>query len=254
MQVNKQSSTPIKIQAKKELQKLILSGDLQPGEKLPSERNLQADLDISRTTLRAVLDELQREGMIYSHPGKGRYIAKTVLDQQLTHLTGFSQDMLKKGIEPSAKVILQEVESASPHLAYQLQITLGSNIFKLKRLRFAEKNPVAIEETHITLSLCPDIVNVDFEQASLYEFLTTQGLQPASAQQIMTAELATIEEADLLNISYPGSIMRMNRTTFLSNGKPIEFVQSAYSGADFLFTLSLRTGSEFSGELRQTTT
>jgi GntR family transcriptional regulator len=253
MPVDRQSSTPLKIQAKKEIQKLILSGELQPGEKLPSERNLQTELDISRTTLRAVLDELQREGMIYSHPGKGRYIAKTILDQQLTHLTGFSQDMLKKGIQPTAKVILQGVEAAQPHLASQLQISPGSNIFKLKRLRFAEKNPVAIEETHITLSLCPEIVNVDFTQASLYDFLSKQGLQPTSAHQVMTAEIATVEEADLLTISYPGSVMRMRRTTFLSNGKPIEFVQSAYSGADFQFTLSLRSGSDFSGEIRQTT-
>jgi GntR family transcriptional regulator len=253
MPVDRQSSTPLKIQAKKEIQKLILSGELQPGEKLPSERNLQAELGISRTTLRAVLDELQREGLIYSHPGKGRYIAKTILDQQLTHLTGFSQDMLKKDIKPTAKVILQEVISASPHLASLLQISPGSKIFKLNRLRFAGKNPVAIEETHITLSLCPDIVNVDFSQASLYRFLTTQGLQPVSAQQIMTAEIAAPEEADLLEISYPGSVMRMRRTTFLSNGKPIEYVQSAYSGADFQFTLSLRSGSDFSGEMRPTT-
>jgi GntR family transcriptional regulator len=253
MPVDRQSSTPLKIQAKKEIQKLILSGELQPGEKLPSERNLQTELDISRTTLRAVLDELQREGMIYSHPGKGRYIAKTILDQQLTHLTGFSQDMQKKGIKPRAKVILQGVEAAQPHLASQLQISPGSNIFKLNRLRFAEKNPVAIEETHIPLSVCPEIVSVDFSQASLYEFLTTQGLRPASAHQVMTAEIATAEEADFLSISYPGSVMRMKRTTFLSNGKPIEFVQSAYSGADFQFTLSLRSGSGFSGEIRQTT-
>lgn len=254
MRVDKQSSTPIKIQVKKEMQKLILSGDLQPGEKLPSERDLQADLDISRTTLRAVLDELQREGMIYSHPGKGRYISNTVLDQQLTHLTGFSQDMLKKGIEPSTKVISQEVVSASPRLASQLQIALGANIFRLKRLRYAEQNPVAIEETHIILSLCPNIVNVDFTDNSLYDYLKRQGLQPVSALQIMTAELATIDEADLLNISYPGSIMRMERTTFLSNGKPIEFVKSAYSGTDFQFTLSLRSSSEYSGEIRPSTT
>lgn len=252
MRINKKSSTPIKIQAKKELQKLILGGDLQPGDKLPSERTLQADLGISRTTLRVVLDELQREGMIFSHPGKGRYISRTVLDQQLTHLTGFNQDMLKKGITPSSKIIFQEVVSASPDIAGQLQISIDSNIFKLKRLRFAEMNPVAIEETNIVLSLCPDIMNINFEQTSLYEFLSTQGLHPTSAQQIMTAELATIEEAELLNINYPGSIMRMKRTTFLSHGKPIEYVQSAYSGSDFYFTLSLRSNSEFSGEIRQT--
>jgi DNA-binding GntR family transcriptional regulator len=54
--------------------------------------------------------------MIYSHPGKGRYIAKTILPQQLTHLTGFSQDMRNKGIEPTARIIHQQVETAQPHV------------------------------------------------------------------------------------------------------------------------------------------
>ena len=190
--------------------------------------------------------------MIYSHPGKGRYIAKTILAQQLTHLTGFSQDMRNKDIEPTARIIHQQVETAQPHVAGHLLISEGSNIFRLKRLRFAEKKPVAIEETHITLSLCPDIVNVDFCRASLYEFLSTQGLRPLSAHQLMTADVATDEEADLLNIGHPASVMRMKRTTFLSNGKPIEFGQSAYSGADFQFTLYLRSGTDFSGDIRQT--
>lgn len=251
MTIDKQSSTPVKIQAQKALHQLIASGDLQPGEKLPSERDLQAELGISRTTLRAVLDDLQRAGTIYSHPGKGRYVSKTVLDQQLTHLSGFTQDMLNKGIAPSARILAQGVEPAAPHLARQLQIAAGANVFRLKRLRLAAGKPVSIEEAHIILSLCPDIVTVDFEQASLYDFLATYGLRPTSAQQIMTAELATPEEARWLQMTYPASVMRMSRTTFLGNGKPIEYVQSAYSGADFCFTLSLKSASEFSGEIRQ---
>ena len=250
MAIDKLSSTPIKIQVKKELKKLILSGEILPGKKLPSERQLQSDFDISRTTLRSVLDDMQREGMIYSHPGKGRYIAKTVLDQQLNYLTGFSQEMKKKGIEPTTRIIYQHVVIAQPSVANLLQIPDGSHIFILKRLRFTDMNPVAIEDTHITLSLCPGIVNVDFSRSSLYEFLATQGLRPTSAHQVMTAELATVEEANLLNISYPGSLMRVKRSTFLSNGKPIELVKSAYSGADFQFTLHLKSGTYFSREIK----
>ncbi len=250
MPVDKHTSIPLKIQAKKELQTLILGGELQPGNKLPSERTLQSNLEISRTTLRIVLDELQREGMIYSHPGKGRYVATAVLNQQLTHLTGFSQDLRKKGIEPSAKVIHQGVEIVEPHIAAQLQISPGTHVFRLKRIRFAENNPVAIEETTIKLSLCPNIVEVDFTRQSLYDFLIAQGLQPASAHQVMTAEMTTKEEAQILNLPYPSGIMRMKRTTFLSNGNTIEYVQSAYSGKDFQFVLSLKPGSDFSGEVR----
>lgn len=252
MIIDKQSSTPIKIQTQKALHKLILSGEIQPGAKLPSERDLQNELGISRTTLRMVLDELQRTGLIYSHPGKGHYVSKAVLDQQLSHLSGFTHDMLQKGLEPSARILEQGVENASPSLASQLQIAVGATVFRLKRLRLAGGKPVSIQEAHIILSLCPDIVTVNFQQASLYDFLSAHGLHPASAHQIMTAELATPEEARWLNLSYPASVMRMNRTTFLSSGKPIEYVQSVYSGRDFYFTLSLKSAAEFSGEIRQT--
>jgi GntR family transcriptional regulator len=253
MLINKHSSTPIKIQAKKELQRMILSRELQPGDQLPSERTLQTELEISRTTLRVVLDELQREGLIFSHPGKGRYVAATILEQQLNRLTGFSQDMRNRGIEPAARVIHNQVEASQSEVARQLQIPPGSNILRLKRIRFADLKPVAIEETHINITLCPEIVGVDFEKQSLYDFFIAQGLRPASACQVMTAEIATKEEARTLKIPYPSGIMRMERTTFLSDGTAIEFVRSAYSGMDFQFILSLKPGSEFSGEVRGST-
>ncbi len=250
MKINRQSSIPIKVQVKKELLKAYLTGDCQPDKKLPSERKLQSQFGISRTTLRIVLDELQREGMIYSYPGKGRYIAKKILDQQLTYLTGLSQEIKEKGIEPNASVLYQQVEAAEPYVARQLQIPEGSRIFRLKRLRYAEKKPVTIEETHIPINLCPSIVNVDFHQASLYDFLSAQGLRPISAYQVITAEDATDEEADLLKIDHPRSVMRMKRTTFLSSGKPIEYAESAYSGTDFQFTLHLKLETDFSRDIR----
>ncbi len=252
MPINRQSSTPIKVQVKRELLKLYLSGENQPDKKLPSERTLQEQFGISRTTLRIVLDELQREGMLYSHPGKGRYIAKKILDQQLTYLTGLSQEIRDKGIEPIARVLYQQVETAQPYVAEKLQIPEGSKIFRLKRLRFAEKKPVSIEETHISISLCPNIVNIDFQQASLYDFLSSEGLRPVSAFQVMTAEDVTDEEASLLKIDHPRSLMRMKRTTFLISGKPIEYAESAYSGADFQFTLHLKLETDFTRNIRQT--
>lgn len=253
MLIDKNSSTPIKIQAKKELQRMILSRELQPGDRLPSERTLQTELEISRTTLRVVLDELQREGLIYSHPGKGRYVAAAILEQQLNRLTGFSQDMRNRGIEPTARVIHKQVEASQPEVASQLQIPPGSNILRLKRIRFADTKPVAIEETHVSIAFCPEIVEVDFEKGSLYDFFIAQGLRPASAHQVMTADIATKEEARTLKMPFPSGIMRMERTTFLSDGTPIEFVQSAYSGTDFQFILSLKPGSDFSREVRGST-
>ena len=73
--------------------------ELQVGDALPSERRLAQDLKVSRPTLRAVIDELVREGLLLRRHGSGTYVAEPKIALPLT-MTSFSEDMARRGMRP----------------------------------------------------------------------------------------------------------------------------------------------------------
>src|ERR1700752_253925 len=85
--------------------------ELQVGDALRSERRLPTDLGVSRPTLRAVIDELVREGLLLRKHGSGTYVAEPKIALPLT-MTSFSEDMTRRGMRPSSRVVSFEVQSA----------------------------------------------------------------------------------------------------------------------------------------------
>src|SRR5450759_1580316 len=118
--MEKNNSLPLYHQVHNELVSAIRNKVYKPGTQLPSERLMLEKFKVSRITLRNALNNLQKDGWIYSQPGKGWYVAKQLVDQQLRHLSGFSQDMSARGMTPSSRVIIQRMENASTSVAEQL--------------------------------------------------------------------------------------------------------------------------------------
>ena len=73
--LNYRDSRPIYEQIRDGLRKLIVTGALAPGEKLPSVRSLATELAINPNTIQRAYAELEAEGYTYSVPGKGSFAA-----------------------------------------------------------------------------------------------------------------------------------------------------------------------------------
>lgn len=74
--INNQSGQPIYDQIASQLRDQIIQGDLSEDESLPGIRTLAKDLRISVITTKRAYEELEREGYIYTIPGKGSFVAK----------------------------------------------------------------------------------------------------------------------------------------------------------------------------------
>ena len=75
IQLNYRDSRPIYEQVRDALRKLVVSGALAPGDKLPSVRQLAASLAINPNTIQRAYEALEQEGYVYSVPGKGSFAA-----------------------------------------------------------------------------------------------------------------------------------------------------------------------------------
>src|SRR5947209_19819992 len=94
------------------------------GTAIPSERQLSADLGVSRLTVRAALDDLAREGYLIRRRGSGTYVQHPKISQELT-ITSFSDDMRRRGMAPSSTTLSLTRELAGARLGCFLKLAPG---------------------------------------------------------------------------------------------------------------------------------
>jgi GntR family transcriptional regulator len=233
--------TPIFEQVKAILQAAIAGGELGPHQRIPSERELSAALGASRMTIRQALVEMMAEGTLYTRTGKGTYVAEPKIDQPLQRLTSFTEDIRARGFRPASRVLTQELLPAPLELAEALGVRAGAELVRIRRLRLANGQPLAIETSHLPHELCPGILDVDLSTASLYEILNSRyGINLRSAKQTIEASEALDEERQLLELPSHVPVLRLHRLTFGDNGRTVEFVRAVYRGDRYQLHVELR--------------
>ncbi|MCA9858887.1 MAG: GntR family transcriptional regulator, partial [Thermomicrobiales bacterium] len=83
----------------------IRTGEWMPGTPIPSERELSERHGISRMTVRQSITELVNEGLLYREQGKGTYVGRPKIPQQLISLTGFTEDIQAREQRPGARLL-----------------------------------------------------------------------------------------------------------------------------------------------------
>jgi GntR family transcriptional regulator len=232
----RKSPLPRYYQLKEIMREKILSGEWKPGDLIPSERELGEQYGISRMTARQAITELVNEGLFYREQGKGTFVSRHKITQQLLNLTGFTEDMKARGQRPGSRVIAACMIAADEGLADRLRIKPGQLIFCLQRLRLADDEPLAIEISNLSFIGCERLLEDDLEKNSLYRLLEEKYGQPLmEAEQEIEAGLMGPEEAGLLKVSTGSAALFIRRTTYTERDQPIEYAKSVYCGNKYIF-------------------
>ena len=209
----------------------IESGLLQPGDQLPSERKLSDQLGVSRMTVRQALDVLHREGIVERRQGSGTFIAEPKLEQQVDALVGFSESMRQKGLIPGAKLLELEKIPAHIKLAEKLNLNIGHPLYYIHRLRTANGEPIALENSYFPIERCPDIDRFDLTTLSIYTLLEEEyDIHLKMAENILEPIIANEYEADILQIEVGAPLMLVKRVAFDMDDTPIEYARDIYRG------------------------
>ncbi|RYF38460.1 MAG: GntR family transcriptional regulator, partial [Comamonadaceae bacterium] len=118
---------------------------MQPGEPLPSDRALASEFAVSYVTLRQAMARLASDGLVSREVGRGTFVQRSVVEKDMTGLTSFSEDMLNRGMRVHAAVLECAVKPATPEIADALRVLAGSPVTHIRRLRFADDIPMALE-------------------------------------------------------------------------------------------------------------
>lgn len=214
----------------------VRAGVWRPGDPIPSERELCERYGLSRMTARQAVTELVNEGLLYREQGRGTFVARPKIAQQLLHLTGFSQDMRARAQRPGARVLAAEMWPADEAVADRLRLKPGQPVFRLRRLRLADAEPLAVETSFVTFIGCERLLDEDLERDSLYRVLEAKhDLPPLAAEQELEAALADDEDARLLGIPVGAPVLLTRRFTTTVRGLPLEYATSVYRGDKYTF-------------------
>jgi GntR family transcriptional regulator len=222
------------------LREEIDAGHLQPGEQIPSERELSERFHMSRMTVRHALNELVNEGILYRHQGKGTFVGRPKIRQNLRGLSSFTEDMISRGLRPGARVLSVEVVSAPYRVRHALGLPEQSQVVRLERLRLADGEPMALEVTHLPYPRFGGLVGEDLESTSLYHLLEGRfGINFGTALQAIEPALADAALARTLLVKEGSLLLLLERTTYSRQGEPIEFVSSHYRADRYRFEVQL---------------
>lgn len=231
---------PLYHQLKTAIQQEIEAGRWKHGEQLPTENDLIARFRVSKITVRQALRELANLGYIRREQGRGTFVQRLPLEEGPRALTSFTAEMRQHGISATSEVLDQGVIAAPPDVAGKLEIAALAAVFRLRRLRFADGEPMGLQTAYVPLAAVPGITEISFTNVSLYEvFGSRYNLHPERAKETHVASLVNAEDAVLLRTS-PGSPgFAAERITYVADGRPIEYVKSVMRGDRYKIVLDL---------------
>jgi GntR family transcriptional regulator len=222
------------------------------GDAIPSERQLSADLGMSRLTVRAALDELVREGHLVRKRGAGTFVSEPKIAQQLT-MTSFTDDMRHRGMVPGSRTLELKVVSAGARLGRLLHVSPSEPVVVAKRLRLADHETMAIEELHVRESLVPGLTAQDLEDRSFYELLRNRfGVAPTSGMQAVEPTVTNDDESELLGVPLHSPAFLFERITKAASGEVVEYVRSIYRGDRYRLVSELGGDNGAKGSLDPT--
>lgn len=217
----------------------IGNGEIPPGSRFPSERQLASEFQISRMTARAAVNLLAQRGYVERRNGSGTYVSSPKVELDLSAVAGFTERVSRRMMTPGANVIeartlrADSVEDLDVPAALAIPDT--ELVHKLVRTRTGNGELLALEESYLPARYCPDLLDKDL-RGSIYELLRRNyQLEPTYLRQEI--EVTQLGSAVAVTLdTYPDApALHATRTTWDADAKAIEFARDVYRGDRLLF-------------------
>lgn len=226
-------STPIPLyyQLKTILFSEIEKGSYPLGSTIPTEIELSSLFNISRSTVRQAISELVQEGLLERRTSKGTIVTQP--QENVGYIRSFEpfyQQVAKTGKKPRTELMRLELIEADD-LAKHLRLSPSDKVICLMRRRFADDTPMVTMLNFLPYGLCNFILSHDFEHESLYEVLSQKpDIKNAETKTIVSAEEATAEDAEMLDVKIASPILNFNTITKTESGLIVNYAFSRYRG------------------------
>ncbi len=237
MDLDRSSPIPLYFQVSQQIEKAISDGRLASGARLENEISLAEKLGLSRPTMRRAIQELVDKGMLVRKRGVGTQVVRGKITRPV-ELTSLFDDLLRSDQGPMTTLLINERMPASNHVAAELNVEPGQTVLHLRRLRWANGEPLAILENYLPEDLA-DLGQADLEQRGLYQLMRARGVRMRVAKQRIGARAGTAEECKLLTERKGAVLLMMDRATHDDYGRTVEWGHHVYRASRYSFEVTL---------------
>lgn len=217
--LNEKSIIPLYYQLKEFLKEKIKEGSWEENSKVPSERELMNQFNVSRATVRKALDELLMEGLIYRKQGIGTFVATSKIAQNLIGELSFNQQAIRQGLKPSSKVVDATPEQSSPkRIKELLSQSEEKEINRIIRVRLVNEKPLVLETLYIPKHYAPSILEQNLEDIAVFEYLEkNSNLQFTHSTLDIEPILINEFESNFLDVEIGQPALSLERVIYSDN-------------------------------------
>ncbi|MGE6896671.1 GntR family transcriptional regulator [Priestia flexa] len=226
---------PLHVQLKNELEQKIREGHYK--QKIPSEREFMELYSVSRSTVREAISQLVREGILEKKHGKGTFISLKPIQDWLGTLSSTTDIIKRMGMTPGAKLISHGVVKPSENIQRLCEF---DEAYFIKRIRFADDIPIAIENQYYPLEIGMKLATYDINNGTLYDLLENElHIQFSEAEQIITSGHLSKEDSEYLDVSDYFNVLMTERITYDMEGNIVEYYEAAFRSDMYSFKMKL---------------
>jgi GntR family transcriptional regulator len=218
----------------------IADGSLPPETQLASEDGLIERFNVSRTTVRRAIQNLIERGLVEVRRGRGTFVTQPKITQELTELTGFVEDMQALGRTPTARLLDKGIVAADESVAHHLALAPGTLVVRLQRVRLADRVAMSFDETYLPRALGEQVAENDLEAEPVFTLLENKYDTPlVEAEYKLEAAAADPVVAQALQVPTGSPIFLIERTSYTTGNRPVDYERLHYRGDLFRFVTRL---------------
>lgn len=220
----------------KDLEKAILNNHYQPGDFLPTEKELCLTYGASRDTIRKSLLLLTKNGLIHKQQGRGSQVNQHhQFNFPVSELTSYQELVKLQGIDSQTNVISIDNLIIDQKLAKMTGFPLNSHAFRITRQRIVDGVASVLDIDYLLKPITPQMTR-EIAENSIYAYLEKEvNLPIAYAQKEITIASITDQDKILLDLGSDKHIVRIQSKVFLADNRLFQFTESRHKLDKFKF-------------------
>jgi phosphonate metabolism transcriptional regulator PhnF len=203
LELLKENGIPYYKQIADAIKRHIVEGVYEKNRQIPTELEMSNLFNVNRHTVRQAITELANEGVLSKVRGVGTFVSgsKKVIDYRVSNRTSFSENILKLGLKPKAKILKTQEIEADKKIAHHLNIEPGDKVHMLEILRMANEQPAILTTSYLPVTAVPGLIDKLGNFKSLYETLEKEySLKPTRTKSFFKADFPILEDSIALDI------------------------------------------------------
>lgn len=232
---------PVYIKMHNQMREWINTGKWSEGEKIPSERDLALEFDVSRMTARQAVNTLVDEGLLERRRGAGTFVSPEKVRERMSGgVSSFTEIVERQGKTPSSKLVAFHTKPASISEAEKLAIEKDDQVLVMERIRYADDLPICYEVATIPYKYVEDLSKEEITQHLFRTLERDKGLRVVRAEQTISATWASESISEMLDVKRGSSVLRLRQISYNQDDVPFEYVRSQYVGDRYEFFLEAK--------------